>query len=840
MSDVADMVDVVNMVDKAFNRLLLSLLLLTALALYAHANWMTRIWRVDNLSTIIFSAIDDSPDGGKSHAKITKTKDGLELDCQIALGYQWPYCELALRFSDEKNGVDLRAFDSLRLKIRSEGPEPTNQIRVFLRNYNPAYSKAKASATLKPHEIVYDPSKESPTVEFKLNQFAVASWWVQEHPSDSSHVGPELDNVSTISISTGGNVEPGSHKIVLESAEFVGQWIPAASFRLAIISIWMFSIMCYLLWQWKASKEELKQSDRLKAQLHNANEILEMRVNERTRALASSNARLIESLQNLENARHELVENEKNAALGSLVSGIAHELNTPIGNAVLVNSTLIDSTNRLEKALNEKLTKKLLTDFIAETKCGTEILKQNLERTATLIGSFKQLSADQHSGQRRKFPLDEVVNETLMVMAPKLSQTSHDLKVDVDPAIKMDSYPGPLSQIFMNFINNALLHAFEEISHGHMTLVAKLIDNETVEINFTDNGIGIPAPVLRRVFEPFFTTKLGKGGSGLGMHLAHTMVTQIFGGKIEITSVLGEGTRIQLVLPLVAPIMSNNLFKIGVPSDVLSDYYTFLGDRSVLEIVEFSGSHARRDVVEVALFLRTLQLQLPQAKIELCAVDSYANGIDNLRAGLLSALGTSSWKTDLATHQAELIISDAILQEGESIVGIYTAPSNTLAHNCRSLDDFRPLRFVSNSDWSADWHTLKALGVEHCLDVKTWRQMVYMVSAGEVDALLSPFPVGEDLCIELDDCTLTPVPNLTIALHGSRHFAVAKNPRGEMIADKVFPELCRLVNDGSIHRAMHECGFFNATTKDWPVLNEENNPSPHAESANVDSNIDSQ
>jgi hypothetical protein len=225
--------------------------------------------------------------------------------------------------------------------------------------------------------------------------------------------------------------------------------------------------------------------------------------------------------------------------------------------------------------------------------------------------------------------------------------------------------------------------------------------------------------------------------------------------------------------------------------------------------------------VEIALFLRTLQLKLPQAKIELMAVDSYANGIDNLRAGLLSALGTSSWRSDLTPHLNEIIISDAIIQDGESLVGIYASASNTMAHDCRNIDDFRLLRFVSNSDWSADWETLKTLGVEHCLDVKTWRQMIYMVSAGEVDALLSPFPVGEDLSIELDDCVLNPVQNLRIALHGSRHYAAAKNPRGELIADQIFPELHRLVADGSFSKAMHECGFVNETTKNWKILNDE-------------------
>ena len=800
-------------------RYILGLIMLSLCALYANEHWMKSYLTINAQKALNVSVIDDRPEGGKSVAKLTKSAESIRLDCDIVVAYQWPYCELAIQLSDDKDGIDLSRFDSLRLRLRSEGVEKTTQVRVFLRNFNPAYSTPNSAASLKPHEIVYDPNQNAETVEFKLSQFMVASWWTQEHPTTIEHLGPELDRVSTISFTTGGNVKPGKHSITLESAEFVGQWISTENFRLGTTFFWLAIILAYLIWEWRLSQQELRESERLKTALKQSNEELESRVEERTRALAGSNSRLIDTLQNLEGTRYELVQNEKNAALGSLVSGIAHELNTPIGNALLVSSTLSDKIKELEIISESKFTRKALRDFFTDAQRGTAMLHQNLERAATLISSFKQLSADQHSEQRRQFRLLDVVEETQLAMMPRIRQTPHLLNIDVDPQLILDGFPGPLSQIFINFINNALLHAFENIPRGHMLLSAKALPQDMVEISFSDDGNGIPAAILKRVFEPFFTTKLGKGGSGLGMHLAHTVVTQIFGGKIEIQSLPGEGTNIRLLLPLVAPTANPELHKFGVPKDVLEDYELFLDGRTNEQVQQFIGEHCRRDVVELAFFIRAFQTAFPNHPYELIAVDSYANGLEQLRLSNISALATTCWESDLSAYAEEICMSEAVIADGQSIVGIYTSLHNQHALNCSSLDDFMQLRLVSNRDWSADWNTLSQLGITHCLDVKTWRQMVYMVCSGEVDALLAPFATHQQMKIELDDCQLIPVPRTRLALSGSRHFACAKNPHSKALADAIFPELKRSVEDGSFARALNECGFFNAETADWPILN---------------------
>ncbi len=539
---------------------------------------------------------------------------------------------------------------------------------------------------------------------------------------------------------------------------------------------------------------------------------------ERTRALASSNLSLIETLQNLDGARKELVQSEKNAALGSLVAGIAHELNTPVGNAVLISSTMADASKEFSEIAKKGLTRKALDNYLTDITRGTEILSQNLDRAATLISSFKQLSADQYSEQRRIFSLAQVLEETQLVMAPRLRKTAHELTIDVPADLIMDSYPGPLSQVIMNFINNSLLHAFDGIAQGHMHLQARLIETEKLEIRFADDGLGISAHVLSHVFEPFFTTKLGKGGSGLGMHLAYNVVTKLLGGKIELLSNLGLGTTIRMELPVQAPLPSKHLARIGIPTDVMDDYTQFLDGRKPNEIEHFSGAYGRRDVVELALFMREMQRRLPDLTIDLVAIDSYTIGIEQVRAGKISALASSCWLADLRPYLEDVLISDAIVQEEESRVGLFCLATNKAALALTTVEDLRKLKVVSNSDWSADWQALTDLGVRRRVDVKTWRQMVYMVSCDEVDVLLAPFPSHHQLSIALDGCTLVPVPGQVIVLRGTRHLVAARDHVGMLIADIVFPALQTLVHDGSVSKAFTECGFLNEETASWNIL----------------------
>ncbi len=296
--------------------------------------------------------------------------------------------------------------------------------------------------------------------------------------------------------------------------------------------------------------DQLKQSQ---YELASLNEALEHRVEERTAALIDSNHQLEETVQHLNQARASLVQSEKLAGLGALVAGISHELNTPLGNALTVATTLAEETRKLEQDIQTGLKKSTLSSYLDTAKTASEIIENNLHRAADLVSSFKQVAVDQSSSQRRRFNLKQNISELLRALQPILKRQDCKLTLEIGDDIELDSFPGPLSQVIANLINNALLHAFDNQHGGNIQLSASAEGPEHVGIVFSDNGKGIPTENLGRIFDPFFTTRLGQGGSGLGLNIVHNVVTGVLGGSIAVTSRVGVGTTFTLSLPLVAP-----------------------------------------------------------------------------------------------------------------------------------------------------------------------------------------------------------------------------------------------------------------------------------------------
>ncbi len=293
---------------------------------------------------------------------------------------------------------------------------------------------------------------------------------------------------------------------------------------------------------------------RIENEIRELNAHLEQRVIERTEELQQANEELAYTLETLNKAQEELVRSEKLAALGSLVAGIAHELNTPIGNSLMVASTLADQANALAQSYRSNgLKRSALEAYIDDAGKAGDILVRNLQRAADLVNGFKQVAIDQTSSQRRKFSVAEVVSEIMLTLWPTLKKTSFIVKQKIPDALMMDSYPGPLGQVLTNLVNNALLHGFEGKQSGLVTIEAKLTGDGWMELSVTDDGLGIPVSNLNRIFDPFFTTKLGAGGSGLGLNITHNIVTGILGGRIRVHSEMGAGSAFFLTLPLTAP-----------------------------------------------------------------------------------------------------------------------------------------------------------------------------------------------------------------------------------------------------------------------------------------------
>jgi len=284
-------------------------------------------------------------------------------------------------------------------------------------------------------------------------------------------------------------------------------------------------------------------------------ENLEETVAERTRALSNTNTELSEALGVLQKAQKDLLESEKLASLGRLVAGIAHELNTPIGNSVTVSTSLTDKVRRFKSSLSGGTIKKsTLNDFTEDVDQGTRLLASSLRQAAELIHDFKQVAVDQTSSQRRSFNLKTVTEEILATLNPHLKKTSHKVLIEIPDDLLLDSFPGPFGQVIANLIQNALTHAFEGRENGSIRLSAKVQDDGGhILLQFCDDGCGMSETVVRQIFEPFFTTKLGQGGSGLGMNIVYNIVTGILGGKIRLQSTPGAGSCFFIELPLRAP-----------------------------------------------------------------------------------------------------------------------------------------------------------------------------------------------------------------------------------------------------------------------------------------------
>ncbi|GLT22626.1 hypothetical protein GCM10007933_20860 [Zoogloea oryzae] len=295
------------------------------------------------------------------------------------------------------------------------------------------------------------------------------------------------------------------------------------------------------------SMVDISELRRVQAHIEDLNQSLELRVAERT-------AELTKALGILHQTQEELVRSEKMAALGSLVAGIAHELNTPIGNSVTVASTLAARTDDLISAYSTgKLRRTDFDRFTQGTRQAVDLLMRSLLRAEELVRSFKQVAVDQTSEQRRRFELNEVLREMAITISPMFKHGDFTLDVLETAPFTLDSYPGPLGQIFTNLVTNALLHAFEGLPRGSITVTPRVMDEDSVQIEFADDGRGIPLADQRRIFDPFFTTRLGRGGTGLGLHIVYNLVTQVLGGRITVHSSPGNGTRFVLALPRTAP-----------------------------------------------------------------------------------------------------------------------------------------------------------------------------------------------------------------------------------------------------------------------------------------------
>lgn len=283
--------------------------------------------------------------------------------------------------------------------------------------------------------------------------------------------------------------------------------------------------------------------------LRRLNDELEQRVEERTRALRLSNRELQFTLGELKNMQKQLVESEKMAALGGLVAGIAHEINTPLGIGVTAASHLEDATRELMRVIADgQITRATLSTYQADALHSAQLILSNLRRAGQLIKSFKQVAVDQSSEQAREIDLKSYLEEVLVSLGPALKKTAHKIQIKCPEDLHVRTYPGAVSQIVVNLVMNSLIHGFEGIVQGEIRIECQSYDEEWLLL-YRDNGVGMSEEVRQRVFDPFFTTKRGQGGSGLGLHVVYNLVTQLLRGSLDCISSPGQGVEFQIQMP---------------------------------------------------------------------------------------------------------------------------------------------------------------------------------------------------------------------------------------------------------------------------------------------------
>jgi signal transduction histidine kinase len=303
-------------------------------------------------------------------------------------------------------------------------------------------------------------------------------------------------------------------------------------------------------------RSENEQRRLAEAEIARHADVLETRVLERTRELSDANATLSVTLDNLRQTQNDLIESRKLASLGRMVAGIAHELNTPIGNALTIGSTMGQRVREMQELVATGAMKKsAFTEFLNETHDGSEVLERALVKAASLVTRFKTLAENDATEKLSTFDLSDAAAVACAGIQQALQGSTIHLVNAVPSGIFMTGYPDLMTQVLVNLLSNAQMHAFEGLPGGQITLNAQA-RSDAVEITVTDNGIGIDADMQLRIFDPMFTTRLGRGGMGLGLSVVHNIVTRQMGGKVHVFAIQPHGACFVLALPLVAPASS--------------------------------------------------------------------------------------------------------------------------------------------------------------------------------------------------------------------------------------------------------------------------------------------
>ncbi len=364
-------------------------------------------------------------------------------------------------------------------------------------------------------------------------------------------------NAGTRRIANYSNLKHGKYIFRVQGANSKGMWnTEGASVKIIIRPPWWKTIVAYISYVVLAFLIVTAYIQMHTRRLKKEKDELERLVQQRTHQIQEANEELLQqkeeiqtTLDHLRQTQEQLIESEKMAALGGLVAGVAHEISTPVGITVTAASGLMEETKKMADLYKEnKISRAEFKDYLNSTNQSVKLILSNMERTAAMIQSFKQVSVDQSTENKRSFKLKSYTEDVIRSLYPKLKKSKIDIKLDIDEELEIDSYPGAYSQIITNLVLNSITHGFGEKDEGKIELKA-ISRNGELMIEYKDNGKGISKENQKKIYNPFFTTNK-KIGTGLGMHIVYNLVTQKLKGNIECNSKPGEGVLFKMQIPL--------------------------------------------------------------------------------------------------------------------------------------------------------------------------------------------------------------------------------------------------------------------------------------------------
>lgn len=305
---------------------------------------------------------------------------------------------------------------------------------------------------------------------------------------------------------------------------------------IALIILIFISIILINIYLSKKVKQKTQELNETNEKLKLLNKNLEARVEKKTKIIKKT--------------ERELIKQEKLASLGALVSGVAHEINNPLGIAITSASFIDKLNNNLNKKIKKgKISKKDFLSKLSKITESIETLNINLKKAADLIKDFKKISVKQSQDEKVIFNVYDYFESIIASLKPKLKKGDYKINLNCDKNLEIYSFPGVFSQVFTNLIFNSIIHGFKEKDSGKINIEIEKKE-DILYIKYSDNGVGISEDILNKIYEPFFTTNRKNGGSGLGLAVIYNLINDKLNGKIKCKSKKNQGVTFKIEVNL--------------------------------------------------------------------------------------------------------------------------------------------------------------------------------------------------------------------------------------------------------------------------------------------------